>query len=60
MDAEPNAVWNISPLARFLAGLGLIGLVLMFLHLAAPVLTPVLFAFFLALETIVMRLYDSR
>ncbi len=48
MDAEPNAVWNISPLARFLAGLGLIGLVLMFLHLAAPVLTPVLFAFFLA------------
>lgn len=43
-----NPTWSISPLTRSLAGLGLIGLVLLLLYLAAPVLTPVLFAFFLA------------
>lgn len=48
MDAETNLAWSIPPLVRSLAGLALVGLVLLLLHLAAPVLTPVLFAFFLA------------
>lgn len=52
MDAEPNAAWNLSPLARWLVGLGLVGLVLLLLHLAAPLLTPVLLAFFLAALTL--------
>lgn len=37
-----------SPLTRSLAGFALVGVVLVLLHLAAPVVTPVLFAFFLA------------
>jgi predicted PurR-regulated permease PerM len=41
-------VQPLPPLARSLAGLGLVGIVLVLLHLAAPVLVPVLFAFFLA------------
>ncbi|MGE5602957.1 MAG: AI-2E family transporter [Nitrososphaerales archaeon] len=36
------------PIARSLAGLALVGFVLLLMHLAAPVLVPVLLAFFLA------------
>jgi AI-2 transport protein TqsA len=38
---------SLPPIARSLAGLGLVGIVLLLMHLAAPVLVPVLFAFFL-------------
>ena len=38
----------IPPIARVLLALGLVGGILLLLHLAAPVLVPVLFAFFLA------------
>jgi predicted PurR-regulated permease PerM len=48
MDAEGRLLEDIPPIARTLAGLGLVGLVLLLLHLAAPVLVPVMFAFFLA------------
>jgi len=43
-----SAAQPFPPIARSLAGLGLVGLVLLLLHLGAPVLVPVLFAFFLA------------
>ena len=43
-----NTNQSFPPIARALAGLGLVGFVLLLMHLAAPVLVPVLFAFFLA------------
>jgi AI-2 transport protein TqsA len=46
MDAESTARL-MSPITRSLISVALIGFVLMLLHLAAPILTPVLFAFFL-------------
>ena len=39
---------TLPPIARSLAGVGLVGFTLLLLHLAAPVLVPALFAFFLA------------
>lgn len=47
MDAE-SATRSLPPIVRSLLGVALVGFVLMLLHLAAPVLVPVLFAFFLA------------
>jgi predicted PurR-regulated permease PerM len=38
---------TISPITRALAGIALVGFYLILLHLAAPVLVPILFAFFL-------------
>lgn len=46
MDAEPIARL-LPPITRSLMGVALIGFVLMLLHLATPILAPVLFAFFL-------------
>jgi predicted PurR-regulated permease PerM len=46
MDAESTARL-MSPIMRSLISVALIGFVLMLLHLAAPILTPILFAFFL-------------
>lgn len=46
MDAEPVARF-LPPITRSLLGVALIGFVLMLLHLATPILTPILFAFFL-------------
>lgn len=48
MDSKPKSPLNLTPLTRSLAGFGLIGLVLLLLRLATPVVTPVLLAFFLA------------
>lgn len=47
MESE-LATGPISPITRSLVGLVLVGFVLMLIHLAVPVLAPVLFAFFLA------------
>ncbi len=38
---------TISPITRALAGIALVGFYLILVHLAAPVLVPILFAFFL-------------
>lgn len=46
MDSESNRL--LSPINRALISLSLVGFVLMLVHLAAPVLSPVMFAFFLA------------
>lgn len=46
MDTEPIAPL-LPPITRSLIGLALVGFVLMLLHLATPILTPILFAFFL-------------
>ena len=43
-----NEGGQLPPIVKSLAGLALVGLVLLLMHLAAPVLVPVLFAFFLA------------
>jgi predicted PurR-regulated permease PerM len=48
MDAKIVAAQPLSPLVRALAGLALVGFILALLHLAAPALAPILFAFFLA------------
>lgn len=47
MDTEP-ALPPTTPITRALFGLALIGFVLMLIHLATPVLAPILFACFLA------------
>lgn len=47
MEIKPSD-FSISPITRTLFGLALIGFVLMLVHLATPVLAPVMFAFFLA------------
>ncbi len=47
MDAEPVARL-LPPITRSLIGVALVGFVLMLLHLATPILAPILFAFFLA------------
>ena len=39
--------WTISPITRALASIALVGFYLVLVHLAAPVLVPILFAFFL-------------
>jgi AI-2 transport protein TqsA len=41
-------MYNMPPVARSLLGLALVGFLLLLVHLASPVLTPLLFAFFLA------------
>lgn len=46
MDAE-SRVRLLPPVTRSLIGVALIGFVLMLLHLATPILAPILFAFFL-------------
>ena len=46
MESEPIARF-LSPITRSLIGVALIGFVLMLLHLATPILAPILFAFFL-------------
>ena len=46
MDAE-SPTRSLLPITRALLGVALIGFVLMLLHLATPVLAPILFAFFL-------------
>jgi predicted PurR-regulated permease PerM len=46
MDAE-SVARLLPPITRSLVGVALIGFVLMLLHLATPILTPILFAFFL-------------
>jgi AI-2 transport protein TqsA len=51
-----SAAQPIPPIARLLLAVGLAGGVLLLLHLAAPVLVPVLFAFFLA--ALAMPLYQ--
>ena len=48
MTPDYGATQTISPLARSLAGVALVGFVLLLLYLAAAVVTPILFAFFLA------------
>lgn len=48
MDPGVGVAQSIPPLARSLAGLALVGFVLLLMHLSAEVLTPILFAFFLA------------
>jgi predicted PurR-regulated permease PerM len=47
MDAE-SITRLIPPITRSLVGMALIGFMLMLMHLAVPVLVPILFAFFLA------------
>ena len=44
MSAEARIASSLSPNVRWLAGLALVGIVLLLVHLAAPVLVPVLFA----------------
>lgn len=46
MDVE-SVARSLPPVTRSLVGVALIGFVLMLLHLATPILAPVLFAFFL-------------
>jgi predicted PurR-regulated permease PerM len=46
MDAE-SVARSLPPITRSLMGVSLIGFVLMLLHLATPILAPILFAFFL-------------
>ncbi len=46
MDAEP-ITRSLPPVTRALLGVALIGFVLLLLHLATPILAPILFAFFL-------------
>lgn len=46
MDTEPK-IRLMPPVTRSLLGVALIGFVLMLLHLATPILSPILFAFFL-------------
>jgi hypothetical protein len=48
MQTYSDAASSLPPLARSLVATALVGIVLLLMRLAAPVLTPVMFAFFLA------------
>ncbi len=61
IGTSPSAARSIPPVGRALAAIALVGFVLVLLHWGAPVLTPLLFAFFLmALSMPLYRWLQAR